>query len=174
MNEQTEGRVWRLDQQTECQAFRIKGRGLVVNVPPALVGVMPGLAVGDLVSWESGWHRVVGIEMATGRGGVGLVLAAAEEPSMRPVEILADQERRGQLNPEEVVAVRDALASVRATMAFDVLDWSRDSHDAWLYGILVGYEGALELVAEKHKWKDEDVARLRTFRAAIARMEWPK
>jgi hypothetical protein len=59
-------------------------------------------------------------------------------------------------------------------MAFDVRDWSRDSHDAWLYGILVGYEGALELVAEKHKWKDEDVARLRTFRAAIARVEGPK
>jgi hypothetical protein len=170
MEEKTEGRVWRLDHQAECQAFRIKGRGLVVNVPPALVVVMPGLAVGDLVSWESGWHRVIGIETATRRGWVGLVLAAAEDPPLRPADVIDDQERRFRLNQEEVVALREALESVRDTMACDVRDWSRDRNDAWVFGILLGWEEALDEVAAKHRWKDEDVARLRAYRAAMARM----
>jgi len=73
-----EGRVWSLDHQSGCLEYRIKGRGRVVVVPHEIEAKMVGVAIGDMVSWDGGWHRITGIEHGSSCGmGIGLVLAAS-------------------------------------------------------------------------------------------------
>jgi hypothetical protein len=78
-----------------------------------------------------------------------------------------------------------ALNSLGRCMAFDPRDWALDRRDAWLWGVIVGWDpdepgetdGAMAEVAAKHGWTDEHVARLRTLHAAVAevlRAEQPK
>lgn len=75
----------------------------------------------------------------------------------------------------------EALSRVRRMVATDSRDWSRDRSDAWLYGLLCGWDcedqhehdddcgddGAMRDVAADLGWSGEDVARLRRYRAAI-------
>lgn len=77
--------------------------------------------------------------------------------------------------------VAAALAAVADVMATDSRDWSRARGDAWLYGVLVGWDceedhdhgaaecegGALDEVATGHGWTAAHRARLRTLRRAV-------
>ena len=63
--------------------------------------------------------------------------------------------------------IREALDSARTVMATSPRDMALDDDDAWVYGIIVGWGDALPEVAAKHKWADQDVARLRRMRAAV-------
>lgn len=99
MTDKPEGKTWRLDHQTDCHGYRVKGRGLVVTVPSRLWKIMPGLAVGDLVSWDGGWHRVIGIERRGVSDFIGLVLAAADIPMPRAFR-----------NPSDPVGIAEQIA----------------------------------------------------------------
>ena len=74
-----------------------------------------------------------------------------------------------------------ALDSAHATMALSSQDWSVARDFAWLYGILVGWDNeptggdvdqgdgkALDDLAERFGWSDDQVDRLRRLRAAVA------
>jgi len=63
----------------------------------------------------------------------------------------------------------EAMESLQNTIAFDVADWAADKRMAWIYAILMGWDDeAMDEVAKKHKWKSEDVARLRRYHQALA------
>ncbi|MCK5641014.1 MAG: hypothetical protein KAJ19_09465, partial [Gammaproteobacteria bacterium] len=71
---------------------------------------------------------------------------------------------------EELVRQRGAYAdlfyeriqSVGDCMAFSARDWSTDHRDAWLYGVIHGWdEDSLQELAAKHGWEGEPLARLR-------------
>ena len=63
-------------------------------------------------------------------------------------------------------AVRDALDSAHTTMCADARDWSTDRRDAWLYGLVVGWDGpAMREVSKRHRF---DAARLSQLHAAVA------
>lgn len=53
------------------------------------------------------------------------------------------------------------------TLAFDPRDWSINRRDAWLWGIICGWdsddpnEDPMSEVAARHGWNDETVAQLR-------------
>lgn len=78
--------------------------------------------------------------------------------------------------------LRDALNSVHRTMVHDSRDWALNKRDAWLYAILIGWaceddhahddicmgDGPLTETAARHGWDTDTVARLRTYRAALA------
>ncbi|MEU0937667.1 hypothetical protein [Embleya sp. NPDC005971] len=78
-----------------------------------------------------------------------------------------------------VQRVRDALESVGSTMASDSRDWGVDRRDAWLWGILLGWDcddvhahdetciNALDEVAAKARFSPELVATIRRHRAAV-------
>ena len=51
--------------------------------------------------------------------------------------------------------------SIRTCMAQHVRDWSADRRDAWLWGIVFGWEGCWESIAKQHRWTDETVSRLK-------------
>lgn len=62
------------------------------------------------------------------------------------------------------------IKSIQDVLAFDSRDWGEDRGDAWLYGIVFGWdadpddpedEGAMDSVAAKHGWDEATVARLR-------------
>lgn len=65
----------------------------------------------------------------------------------------------------------DPLEAIRTLIALDSRDWTQDRGDAWLYGIVLGWDakpddhlddvGAMDLIAARHRWDDETVARLR-------------
>ena len=61
----------------------------------------------------------------------------------------------------------EALTSLRQTMATHPRDWARESRDAWLWGILVGWAEALDEVAKTHQWDEATVSRLRQLRRAV-------
>jgi len=45
-------------------------------------------------------------------------------------------------------------------VAFCSRDWSQNKRDAWIYGIVCGWEDAIEDVAQDHNWTPEAVKRL--------------
>lgn len=63
------------------------------------------------------------------------------------------------------------IGALRSAMAFDSRDWSADRADAWLWGIVMGYDGdpddpadtdgAWAVVAARHDWTEQTLARLR-------------
>ncbi|MEU3945430.1 hypothetical protein [Streptomyces sp. NPDC029526] len=83
---------------------------------------------------------------------------------------------------DQLAAAREALNSVHRTMVHDSRDWARDRRDAWLYAILIGWtcendhphdddcmgDDPLTETAARHRWDADTVARVRSYRAAIA------
>ena len=62
----------------------------------------------------------------------------------------------------------NALDSVRAAICLSSRDWSTDSKDAWIYGIVVGWEdAALEEVAKRHNFGYLEVERLRKLNKLV-------
>lgn len=62
----------------------------------------------------------------------------------------------------------DALESAGNCMAFHPRDWAADRRDAWLWGVVVGWdEESLAELAAKHGWPADEVERLRRLRAAL-------
>lgn len=67
----------------------------------------------------------------------------------------------------------DVRSSLESVVAFDPRDWSLDKRDAWIYGIVFGWESE-ELdedpmgdVAKRHGWDDAAVQRLRELHEAF-------
>lgn len=81
--------------------------------------------------------------------------------------------------------VREAIGSLQRTVAHDPRDWGQDKRDAWIWGIVCGWEceeqhdhdavcgrnSALREVAARHQWANEDVDRLKTYRRALAALD---
>jgi hypothetical protein len=83
--------------------------------------------------------------------------------------------------------LRAALGSLGSCLAFHSRDWGEHPRDAWIYGIAIGWDcedgrddpdhehddicggagGMLEM-AGRHGWTDDEVARLRSYREAVA------
>ena len=75
----------------------------------------------------------------------------------------------------------DALSALRLALTTDSRDWSLSRGDAWIYGILVGWDceedhdheldfcegGALWSVAERHGWTGASVSQLKDLRRAV-------
>lgn len=86
-------------------------------------------------------------------------------------------------NPAGLNAVADVLDTLARILAGDPRDWSQDRRDAWLWGVLCGWDcedhdatvacdetctsGAMAAVAERHGWNATEVAVLRHMRATI-------
>lgn len=59
-----------------------------------------------------------------------------------------------------------AKESIHNTIVFDSKDYSISRRDAWIYGIVVGWDDAsLVELQQKHKWTDLDVERLNKLHA---------
>ncbi|MEU9703035.1 hypothetical protein [Streptomyces sp. NPDC047981] len=77
--------------------------------------------------------------------------------------------------------VHNTLLVLRSRMKTDSRDWAANQADAWLYAVLIGWDceqqhdhtddcaQLLEEVAAKHSWSAERVARIRKFRATLAK-----
>ncbi len=64
-----------------------------------------------------------------------------------------------------------AVLSARNTMAYSSRDWGQSSSDAWLWGILVGWDReAMASLAEKFGWDHDKVERLGLLRAAVRKV----
>ena len=73
------------------------------------------------------------------------------------------------------------LDSLHNIVVCDSRDWSLRHRDAWLYGIICGWddeagdaepdEDAMTCVAGKHGWKKDDIARLRRLRKRYRQLE---
>ncbi|MCR5629922.1 hypothetical protein [Eubacterium sp.] len=57
----------------------------------------------------------------------------------------------------------NCLKSIQMAIAFDVRDWCEDRRSAWIYGIVLGWDEALEEVKTKFRWTDEDVKKLNKY-----------
>jgi hypothetical protein len=65
----------------------------------------------------------------------------------------------------KMLDVMDALSTV---IALDSKDYATTSRDAWVYGIVVGWDGlSMAALANKFGWSPETVANLRSYRKAF-------
>lgn len=64
--------------------------------------------------------------------------------------------------PEE-----NPFESIAACIAFSPHDWGENHRNAWIYGIVLGWDGdSMDEQARRHRWSPDDVARLRRLHAA--------
>ena len=55
--------------------------------------------------------------------------------------------------------------SLNSCLVFHSRDWAANKRDAWLYGIIVGWnDECLAELKEQHGWNDEAVERLKRLR----------
>ena len=52
------------------------------------------------------------------------------------------------------------LESVSSAIAFSPRDWSLEKHDAWVYGVMLGWEDALPIIQKQFRWSDSTVSRM--------------
>jgi hypothetical protein len=56
--------------------------------------------------------------------------------------------------------------SLKGCLVFNSRDWANNKRDAWLYGIIVGWdEESFAELKLKHRWPDEQISRLKRLRA---------
>jgi hypothetical protein len=98
------------------------------------------------------------------------------------------------LTPTEHAALRKAIAALRSqlknaatalesahnVMVFGSRDWGAHRRDAWLYGLIVGWDSdpvdgpeVLAEVASDHDWPPAEVARLQALHTALAALRLP-
>lgn len=88
--------------------------------------------------------------------------------------------------PDQAADLAEALVRFVDLVATDPRDWSLDRRDAWIFGLMCGWDceerhdvhdedcggdGAMREVAERHGWGVHDVERLRRYRAAIREVQ---
>ena len=71
----------------------------------------------------------------------------------------------GYVAPTTIDPSEDAFESIRNAMVTQPIDWSADHRNAWIYHIIIGWGSSLPSIAAKHRWSDDDVARLKRLRA---------
>lgn len=65
-----------------------------------------------------------------------------------------------------MIDTEDPGKSLRWVLAFAVRDWSQNRRDAWLWGIIHGWDDeAMAEMASQHDWTPEACARLRRLHA---------
>ena len=57
-------------------------------------------------------------------------------------------------------STENPIVSLQLSMCTSARDYSLDKHDAWTYGIVVGWNGVTGEVAKIHGWDADDVSRL--------------
>src|SRR6185437_9263898 len=60
-----------------------------------------------------------------------------------------------------MITMADVRKSLAATMTFDARDWSANPRDAWIYGIIQGWDYIMPEVAALHRWDPVTQARLK-------------
>ena len=69
----------------------------------------------------------------------------------------------------------DPLESLRNTIVFGAKDWSEHKRDAWIYGIVVGWnDESLSELSIKYRWSEEHVQRLKQLNQAFKRLQQTK
>lgn len=68
----------------------------------------------------------------------------------------------------------DPLESLETTLAYAVDDWGSTRAMSWVWGIVCGWEDAMEEQARKHGWDAETVARLERLHAEFERLKSDK
>lgn len=71
---------------------------------------------------------------------------------------------------EVIQPAAEALDSAHTVMVHDARDWSLSSRDAWMYGLLVGWddESLAQILTQHPRWKPEGIERLKRLRAGLA------
>jgi hypothetical protein len=69
----------------------------------------------------------------------------------------------GYTEPTTIDPTEDAFESIRNAMVTQPIDWSADHRNAWIYHIIIGWS-SLQSIATKHRWSEDDVARLKRLR----------
>ncbi|MDX3455075.1 hypothetical protein PV396_24560 [Streptomyces sp. ME02-8801-2C] len=147
--------------------------------------------LGQFLSHGAGATRTLTVAVApsTYKRWRSVVAPTVERPWWVTVAELREELKRAEAERDKdrvrIAAVRDALGSLRRTMAHDPRDWGQDKRDAWLWGIVCGWEceeqhdhdvvcdrdNPLRRAAARHRWPNEDVDRLKTYRRAVAALD---
>ena len=64
------------------------------------------------------------------------------------------------------------LESIDAAISFSPRDWSSHHRDAWIYGIVCGWDSeSMKELADEYRWTHETTARLRRLHAGYTALK---
>jgi hypothetical protein len=99
-------------------------------------------------------------------------LATSQEPE--PDENCPRHGRLPSPHPPTREQIAEVLDSLARTLAFSSRDWGTNPRDAWLWGVLNGWdadepgeESAMDEMARTHGWSEATVGRLRQFHSTV-------
>jgi hypothetical protein len=93
-----------------------------------------------------------------------------------PIPTRMDYLERVEFLDGVITGAAEGFDSLEGVCAFDSRDWSVNKRDAWLYGIVCGWDGgqdedppedAMAEMVEQHGWNAEAVERLRRMQQAV-------
>ena len=62
------------------------------------------------------------------------------------------------------ITVECPLESIERAIAFSSRDFNEYNRDAWVYGIVMGWDESLDEVCKKHGWTEDTKERLKRLR----------
>lgn len=69
------------------------------------------------------------------------------------------------------MSISNPLESIHGVIVFSSKDWSLSADDAWIYGVVVGWdEPSLVELQKKHRWQDGEVFRLKELHEKYKKM----
>ena len=71
---------------------------------------------------------------------------------------------------QTITSSENSLESINACIVTDSKDWALNRRDAWLYGIVAGWDDALDKVAKRFNWNKNDKHRLRRLNLQYQRL----
>jgi hypothetical protein len=70
------------------------------------------------------------------------------------------------------ISIKDAIESISDTIIFDCKDHAENRRDAWLYGIIIGWnDEAMDVVSEKFQFNKNRLKKLHNSFKSIAKTE---
>ena len=73
---------------------------------------------------------------------------------------------------EGVIYPSDPLVSLRKTIIFSPKDWSQDKSDAWIYGVVIGWDDeVLKELSIKFNWSQHHINRLKLLNNKFIKLQ---
>ena len=76
---------------------------------------------------------------------------------------------------EGIIYPSEPLESLRRTIIFSPKDWSQDKSDAWIYGVIIGWDDdTLNELSSKFGWSSEHSNRLKLLNNKFIKLQESK
>jgi hypothetical protein len=86
-------------------------------------------------------------------------------------DLYLDAIKENTLSDKDIGLISDAIASIRSTIIFSPRDWAADVRDAWVYGIVVGWDDpSIKELSSKFGWEIKEIKKMKQLHNALKKL----